>query len=87
MTDGPLGQYLDKKMEEKGLLVLGWGVNGLRTVTNNVRPIKTMADVKGLKIRLSANEVFMATFRSTLCLPRACLFSDVHARTSSSALK
>ena len=64
LIDGELGRYLNQKMEGKGLVVLGWGVNGLRHVTNNVRPIKTVADMKGLKIRVPASETFLATFRA-----------------------
>jgi TRAP-type C4-dicarboxylate transport system substrate-binding protein len=37
---------------------------GPRHVTNSKRPIQSMADLKGLKIRLQPNETHLATFRA-----------------------
>lgn len=64
LIDSELGQFLDQKMAEKGVLALGWGSNGSRHVTNNKRPIKTVEDLKGLKIRTPSGEVFSMTFRA-----------------------
>ena len=49
--EGDLGKYMEEKMAEKGVLLLGWGQIGARHVTNNKRPIKTVEGLKGLKIR------------------------------------
>jgi len=51
--DGPFGQYLAKDIEEKtGYKVLGFGESGgFFQITNSKRPIKSVADMKGLKIR------------------------------------
>ena len=64
VMDGPVGDELDKKLEDKGFIALGFMELGSRQVTNSVRPIKTMADLKGLKIRLQPNETHLATFRA-----------------------
>ena len=64
VMDGPIGDLLDKKLEDKGFIALGFMELGSRQVTNSVRPIKTMADLKGLKIRLQPNETHLATFRA-----------------------
>jgi tripartite ATP-independent transporter DctP family solute receptor len=64
VMDGPIGDLLDKKFEDKGFIALGFMELGSRQVTNSVRPIKTMADLKGLKIRLQPNETHLATFRA-----------------------
>jgi TRAP-type C4-dicarboxylate transport system substrate-binding protein len=37
---------------------------GARHVTNSKRPLKTLEDFKGLKIRMQPNETHLATFRS-----------------------
>jgi tripartite ATP-independent transporter DctP family solute receptor len=62
--DGPVGQLLDQKLGDKGFISLGWMELGSRNVTNSKRPIKSMADLKGLKIRLQPNETHLATFRA-----------------------
>lgn len=64
VMDGPIGELIDKKLEDKGFIALGFMELGSRQVTNSVRPIKTIADLKGLKIRLQPNETHLATFRA-----------------------
>ena len=51
VLDGPVGKELAKASEAKGLVVLGYWDNGIRHVSNKVRPINSPADMKGLKIR------------------------------------
>lgn len=64
MIDGGLGDYLNEKLEAKGVTILGWAVNGARHVTNNKRPIKTLADIKGLKLRVPPSDTYISTFRA-----------------------
>lgn len=51
--DGPFGEKVDKLIFEKtGLRSLGfYGQDGFYHLTNNKRPIKSVADMKGLKFR------------------------------------
>ncbi len=64
VIDGPVGQLLDQKLGEKGFGLLGFMELGSRQVTNSKRPIKTIDDFKGLKIRLQPNETHLASFRA-----------------------
>lgn len=64
MIDSELGNFLNQKMAEKDVLILGWGSNGQRHVTNNIRPIKSVEDLKGLKIRTPSGEAWTLTFRA-----------------------
>ncbi|MFD2174031.1 DctP family TRAP transporter solute-binding subunit [Rhodobacter lacus] len=52
-TQGEPGKILAGILKEKGIIVLAWGENGFREVTNNVRPIKSPADMKGLRMRVA----------------------------------
>lgn len=53
-------QGLMQEMETKtGLRYLGMGQNGVRNFTNNVRPIKIPADLKGLKIRVMESPLYV----------------------------
>jgi tripartite ATP-independent transporter DctP family solute receptor len=79
LIDGPLGKFLNRKMEEKGIVVLGWGFNGLRNVTNNVRPIRTVADMKGLKIRVPGSDAFLRTFRALGANPTAVDIKELYS--------
>ncbi|TMV91615.1 DctP family TRAP transporter solute-binding subunit [Thioclava sp. BHET1] len=52
-TAGAPGEKMTEIMREHGLEILAWGENGFREVTNNVHPIKSPADLKGLKMRVA----------------------------------
>ena len=64
VMDGPMGDVINGKLADKGFVALGYMELGPRQVTNNQRPIKTVADLKGLKIRLQPNETHLATFKA-----------------------
>lgn len=55
--DGELGETLNTYLEGTGIINLGWAYNGPRSFTNNVRPINTVDDLKGLKIRVMSSPV------------------------------
>lgn len=64
VLDGAVGQELLGKLEGSSLKGLAFAERGFRNLTNNVRPVKTAADIKGLKIRVMENEVYTATFNA-----------------------
>ena len=60
VVDGPLGEQIAKAFEPHGLIVLGFFDSGARSMYNSKRPIKTLADMKGLKIRVQQSDLFIA---------------------------
>jgi TRAP-type transport system periplasmic protein len=62
--DGEIGDILLEKTEEVGLIGLCWWENGFRNLTNDVRPIVTPEDLKGLKIRTMYSPVHMASIEA-----------------------
>lgn len=50
---GKAGERMGEIMKKYGLVNLAWGENGFRELTNSIRPIRTPADLKGLKIRVA----------------------------------
>lgn len=52
-AEGGPAERLAEILEEKGIMVLAWGENGFREVTNNVRPITSPADMAGLNMRVA----------------------------------
>jgi tripartite ATP-independent transporter DctP family solute receptor len=63
MKAGRSGQAVFAAMEKVGLKPLAWAENGFRQVTNSKRPIVKPEDLKGLRIRVVGNPLFMETFR------------------------
>ena len=64
VAQGPVGATLAKHFEDKGLVLLAIGKQGFRNITNSRRPIRSPADLKGLKIRVLPNEVYQMTFKA-----------------------
>lgn len=79
VMDSSVGKTFDDKMAQKGFVSLGYGELGFRHVTNNVRPLKSVADFKNLKIRLQPNEVHLATFRALGANPVAMDVKEVYS--------
>ena len=63
VLDGEIGDNLLAEFSKRGLVGLAWGEQGFRQLTNNVRPVATPADAKGLKVRTMENPVHIAAFR------------------------
>ena len=64
MLDGELGQSILAKLDGVGIKGLAYAERGFRNLTNSVRPVKSAADIKGLKIRVMENEVYTNTFKA-----------------------
>jgi len=79
LMDGEVGDYLDAKMEEEGFVNLGYMELGFRHVTNSVRPIQTMDDFDGLRIRLQPNEVHLDAMRAVGANPTPMDISEVYS--------
>ncbi len=59
---GDAGAAVGKVVEDLGLKLLGIGENGFRHVTNSVRPINKVEDMKGLKIRVAGCKVLNTAY-------------------------
>jgi TRAP-type transport system periplasmic protein len=78
-TDGAIGRLIEARLIAKGFVPLGWMALGTRNVTNSKKPLKTLDDFKGLKIRVQPSETHMATFRALGASPVAMDIKDVYA--------
>jgi tripartite ATP-independent transporter DctP family solute receptor len=64
-----LNQHLRPAMAARNLLILGMWENGFRHMTNNVRPIHTPEDLKGLKMRVPQGSRMRQAFEYFGALP------------------
>lgn len=64
--DGPLGAFLDRECEAKGIHRLKHGLfeNGFRQMNMREKEIRTVDDVAGMKIRVPDGEMFRDFFRT-----------------------
>ena len=77
VLDSKIGQDMLAKFPSRGIIALAWGEQGFRHLTNNVRPVKTPADAKGLKIRTTENPIHIAAFRQIGILPTPMAWPEV----------
>jgi len=61
----------------KGVELLGFGESGFRQITNNVHPITTVGDLKGIKLRIPGIGLFTDIYRSLGANPTTMNFSEV----------
>lgn len=65
VTGGEVGDFIKEKLQaDTSVHLLSFGAVYYRDFYNSKRPINTMADMKGLKVRTPKNEVMLATFRA-----------------------
>lgn len=64
VVDGPIANDIYKGDEAKGMKVIGTWENGFRHITNNIRPINTPDDMKGIKIRVMENQLYIDMFKA-----------------------
>ncbi|HVZ53349.1 MAG TPA: DctP family TRAP transporter solute-binding subunit [Pseudolabrys sp.] len=74
---GPVGKWLFKKLEAKGITGLGYWDNGFHMASSN-RPLIHPADFQGLKIRISGSKIADRYFRDLGSIPQIMAFSEVY---------
>ncbi|HXE96441.1 MAG TPA: TRAP transporter substrate-binding protein [Dongiaceae bacterium] len=77
VTQGPVGTKLLKKLEPKGILGLAYWDNGFKVMSAN-KPIKTVEDFKGQKMRIQSSKVLDSQMRSVNAIPQVMAFSEVY---------
>lgn len=76
---GEIGDELMASLTEKGIIGLTLTELGFRQITNNVRPIRTVDDIAGLKIRVPSSPFRQATYRALGANPTPIAFGETYA--------
>jgi TRAP-type transport system periplasmic protein len=76
---GPVGTLITTKLEAKGFVVLAWMDLGTLQVSNSKRPLRTLDDFKGLRIRVLPNATHLAAFKAIGARALVMEFTDVAA--------
>ena len=63
MLDGEAGEMLKDILSEYGLHCMGIAENGFRELTNSVREIRSVEDMKNLKIRVAGSNLLMECYK------------------------
>ncbi|MFT6044310.1 MAG: tripartite ATP-independent transporter DctP family solute receptor [Arenicella sp.] len=77
ITTGELGKYWDQVATDKiGVRVLGWTYSDFRHLSNSKRPVKSLSDLKGLKVRVPQNPIMLATYEAWGANPIAMSWTE-----------
>jgi len=77
VTEGPVGKALLAKLEPKGIMGLAYWDNGF-SIMSGSRPLHSVADFKGLKMRIQSSKVIDAYMRSLGAIPQVMAFSELY---------
>ena len=71
--DGPFGAWLTERIEARipKYRVLGYFENGYRHVSNRLRPVRALADLKGMRVRLMPGAIHARSFELQGAVPHS----------------
>jgi tripartite ATP-independent transporter DctP family solute receptor len=85
VLDGKIGQDMLDKLGEFGMKGLAFWDNGWRELTNNRGPVRTPADVKGMKVRTTGSPAHIEAFKllgaNPVPMPLAELYTALEMKT------
>jgi tripartite ATP-independent transporter DctP family solute receptor len=77
LVTGEVGKELAANtVRDAGVRIVGWAFSGFRVLTNSKKPVKTLADLKGLKIRVPKNEIMIASYQAWGINPTPMAWSE-----------
>lgn len=77
---GPIGKEWEQKIvESSGVHIAGWFHRGTRHVISRQKPYRTLADMKGQKIRVADFPPFPQVFKALGAVPTPIAFSEMYA--------
>lgn len=78
IMNGPIGERVGQAMlKNKGIRMLGIALRGPRHLTSN-RPIRTPEDVKGLKIRVPLQPIYVKSWEKLGAFPQAIAYGELY---------
>jgi len=85
VTTGPVGAQLFKKLDSKGIVGLAYWDNGFKVMSAN-KPIRNVADYKGLKMRIQSSKVLGDEMKALGSIPQVMAFSEVYQALQTSVV-
>ena len=76
--DGPVGQEILDAMGAQGMIGLAFYDSGARSIYTVKKPLRTLADVKGLKIRVQQSDLFVAMMEALGANPTPMPYGEVY---------
>ena len=79
VMSGPIGEEFNQQfIQQRGMRILGTTYYGVRQVTTTNRAVRSVADMKALKLRVPQNEVFVAMAQAWGAEPTPMAFGELY---------
>jgi TRAP-type transport system periplasmic protein len=86
ITQGEAGKLAFAAIEQRGIVPLAWGENGFRQLSNSAKPVRSPADLAGLKIRVVGSPLFQDTFNALGANPTQMSWADAKPALTTGAV-
>lgn len=83
--DGPAGEEIARELEAIGIIALAWYDAGARSIYT-VRPVRTPADLRGMKIRVQTSDLWIDLMRALGANPTPLPFGEVFTSLQSGVI-
>ncbi len=77
VLDGPVGADVLASFETYGFVGLAFYDSGARSIYNNVRPVKSLADLKGMRVRVQQSDLMIDMMQALGAVPVALPYGQV----------
>ena len=86
ILDGAFGQMISDQLAEAGVVNLAYWENGFRNLTNSVRPVESLDDFDGMRVRVMQNNIFLDTFQTLGTNATPMAFGEVFTALETGAI-
>jgi TRAP-type transport system periplasmic protein len=79
VMDGDIREeWARKHLEKNNIYIFGWQFGGWQSMFFSKTPVKTAADMKGMKFRIPQDKIFVETFQAIGARPTPIPFGDLY---------
>jgi tripartite ATP-independent transporter DctP family solute receptor len=86
VVDGEFGKKMHTKLQDKGIVGLGYYELGFRNITNSKHPINKVSDIEGLKLRVIPNAINVDWVKALGANPTPLPWPEVYAALEQKAV-
>ena len=86
LLDGEFGKFISDMMPEHNLVNLAYWENGFRNLSNSLRPVESLEDFQGMRVRVMQNNIFLDTFQTLGTNATPMAFGEVFTALETGAI-
>ncbi len=86
IVDGAFGKRMHTRLEEKGIVGIGYWELGFRNMTNSKKPLNKVEDIAGLKIRVIPNPINLDWVKALDANPTPLPFPELYGALENKAV-